>query len=121
MGQPPSFPFVAWPHNELHFSCGGVRHSRAIQQMNTPARLCRADAPGSYKCVLWGSREHSGPEHDTQPKPAASGNLPRKRSGRQPRGAAISAIDSRLRPAGQPFREAGWRDLCRARKLKGRS
>src|SRR3972149_2324358 len=41
--------------NALHFSCRGVRRSRAIQQVRRTARLRRADAPVSYKCGLGSS------------------------------------------------------------------
>ena len=62
-------------------ACGAAARSR----VGYPARLRRAYAPGSYKCGLCGSREHSGPALDPLTRPAVRETLLRKRLGRQPR------------------------------------
>ena len=51
-------------------ACGTAARSRGY----TPARLGRAHAPGSYKCVLWGSREPQRPRAGYRSRLVPAGN-----------------------------------------------
>ncbi len=56
-------------HNELHFSCGGVRHSRAIRAANNTLRGCAALTPRAATNACYGAAGSTAAQ-GTMPSPS---------------------------------------------------
>jgi hypothetical protein len=108
---------VSWRgHITAAFELPGRAAQPRDPAVEHPARLRRAPAPVSSKCVLWGSRAPGGPHEDPGQSPPYPGNLRPKRGHRQ-RG---EPVRSGPRGAAPRFRAGNQRsELGAARRARG--